>query len=130
MLGLPFNSWKVKFQQLWNGQQGPAKDAQFCVSKNSKHGQLQNFWMYQKYCVKIVSKILPNTRSDSIYIEYTITIGMQGLNDQPFWYWSNWFAGDRFATGAGWTCSQLELRRSVHNQLKARCHLLFDISFK
>ncbi len=50
----------------------------FVVWQNSKYGQLQNFWMYQKYCVKIVSKISQNTRSD-LNFNQKYDYGMQGL---------------------------------------------------
>jgi len=51
----------------------------FVVSRNSKHGQLQNFWMYPKYSVKIVSNFLQNTRSNSNF-NRIYNYGMQGLS--------------------------------------------------
>ncbi len=50
------------------------------VSQNSKHGQFQNFWMYQKYCVKIVSKMSLNTCSNFNFNQIcNCNYGMQGL---------------------------------------------------
>jgi len=46
----------------------------FRVSRNTKHGQFQNFRMYQKYGVKIVSKIREILFLSRILIEYPITI--------------------------------------------------------
>jgi hypothetical protein len=51
----------------------------FVVLWNTKHGQFQNFWMYQKYRVKIVSKISQNTSFDSNFnLIYNYDYGMQG----------------------------------------------------
>jgi len=52
----------------------------FVVSRKLKHGQLQNCQMYQKYRVKIVSKFLQNTHSDSNFNRiYDYDYGMPGL---------------------------------------------------
>ncbi len=55
----------------------------FVVARNSKLGKSRMFWIYQKYCAKIVSKISRNTRSDlnSDWI-YNYDYGMQGLRLQ------------------------------------------------
>jgi len=53
----------------------------FLVLQKSKHSQLQNFWMYQKYCIKIVSKISWNTCSYSNFNRiYNYNYGNQGLS--------------------------------------------------
>ncbi len=52
----------------------------FVILQNSKHGQLQYFWMYRKYCILIDSKKLRNTHSDSKFNQkFDYEFGMQGL---------------------------------------------------
>ncbi len=52
----------------------------FIFLQNSKQGRLQNFRMYQKYPIEIVSKKLRNTLSNTNFNQiYNYNYGMQGL---------------------------------------------------
>ncbi len=68
-----FTCFKVRPCKRWN-------IPTFILLQNLKHGIFQIFRIYQKYCVKIVSKMLQNACSDSNFNPiYDYHYGMQGL---------------------------------------------------